>query len=265
MRRTMILAVLVAVLAHPFGAPVQAQPTATTAARTVDISAYVAEASQRFGLPESWIYAVMRTESAGRIGAVSSAGAMGLMQLMPGTWARQRARFGLGSDPFDPRDNIMAGTSYLREMYDSYGAVGMLAAYNAGSGRYEDWRDRGRPLPAETRAYIARIAPMLQSGGTQVIVESASPVQPARPSWTQSQLFAARSERDDSSSGSAATDAPSHAPERSNAPSHGLLCPFQGIVLSDQHFRALASLSVDWRMAEGFEGQKGGRGFWMAR
>ena len=94
------------------------------AAQRVDIADHVTEASQRFGIPEHWIYAVMRVESAGRIGAVSSAGAMGLMQLMPGTWARQRARFGLGSDPFDPRDNIMAGTSYLREMYDSYGAPG---------------------------------------------------------------------------------------------------------------------------------------------
>lgn len=90
--------------------------------RIVDIAAHVSEASRRFGIPEAWIYAVMRTESAGRIGAVSSAGAMGLMQLMPGTWARQRARFDLGADPFDPRDNIMAGTSYLREMYDRYGA-----------------------------------------------------------------------------------------------------------------------------------------------
>ena len=142
----------------------QAQP------RSVDIAGYVAEASQRFGLPESWIYAVMRTESAGRIGAVSSAGATGLMQLMPGTWTRQRARFGLGSDPFDPRDNIMAGTSYLREMYDSYGAIGMLAAYNAGPGRYQDWRDRGRPLPTETRAYVAKIAPQLQSASTSTVV-----------------------------------------------------------------------------------------------
>ena len=66
---------------------------------------------------------------------------------MPGTWARQRVRFGLGSDPFDPRDNILAGTSYLREMYDRYGAPGFLAAYNAGPGRYEDYARRGRPLP----------------------------------------------------------------------------------------------------------------------
>jgi hypothetical protein len=225
MRRIPTHIALLAALLTAIPAPSFAQSGPTINARTVDISVYVAEASQRFGLPESWIYAVMRTESAGRIGAVSSAGAMGLMQLMPGTWARQRARFGLGSDPFDPRDNIMAGTSYLREMYDSYGAVGMLAAYNAGPGRYEDWRDRGRPLPAETRNYIARIAPMLQSGGTQVIVASASPVQPARPSWTQSQFFAARSERDVSVSGSSAAAASSQAPQRPNAPSHGLFVP----------------------------------------
>ena len=161
--------------------------------RTADIAAHVAEASQRFGLPEQWIYAVMRTESAGRIGAVSSAGAMGLMQLMPGTWARQRARFGLGSDPFDPRDNIMAGTSYLRELYDSYGGQGFLAAYNAGPGRYEDWRDRGRPLPAETRAYVDKIAPMLQPSSTPTVVASANSVRPVRILWAQSELFAPRS------------------------------------------------------------------------
>jgi len=154
--------------------------------RTVDIASHVADASQRFGIPEHWIYTVMRTESSGRIGAVSSAGAMGLMQLMPGTWARQRARFGLGVDPFNPRDNIMAGTSYLREMYDRYGASGFLAAYNAGPGRYEEWRDRGRsPLPAETRAYVAKIAPMLQAGSAATGVASAPPVQPVRPSWTR--------------------------------------------------------------------------------
>ncbi len=160
----------------------------------IDIAPLVAEAAKRFGLPEEWIYAVMRTESAGRIKAVSSAGAMGLMQLMPGTWMRQRTRFGLGSDPFDPRDNIMAGTSYLREMYDRYGASGFLAAYNAGPGRYEDWRDRGRPLPAETRNYVAKISSMLQPGSAPNIVVNAAPVQPARSNWTQSGLFAVRAD-----------------------------------------------------------------------
>lgn len=196
--------------------------------RTVDIASHVAEASQRFGIPEQWIYAVMRTESAGRIGAVSSAGAMGLMQLMPGTWARQRARFGLGADPFDPRDNIIAGASYLRELYDSYGAPGFLAAYNAGGGRYEDWRDLGRPLPAETRAYVAKIAPMLQVGSAATVVASASPAQPDRLSWTQGHLFAVRgSEQADASASFAAAAPPTSIPASSVA-LNGLFAPVSG-------------------------------------
>lgn len=200
----------------------QAQP------RTIDIASHVAEASQRFGIPEQWIYAVMRTESAGRIGAVSSSGAMGLMQLMPGTWSRQRARFGLGADPFDPRDNIMAGTSYLREMYDSYGAPGFLAAYNAGPGRYEDWRDRGRPLPAETRAYVAKIAPMLQPGSAATVVANASPVQLVHPPWTQGQLFAVRGDASADASGSFAAAAPPTTMPASSAPLNGLFAPVSG-------------------------------------
>ena len=196
--------------------------------RSVDIASHVSEASQRFGIPEQWIYAVMRTESAGRIAAVSSAGAMGLMQLMPGTWARQRARFGLGADPFDPRDNILAGTSYLREMYDSYGATGMLVAYNAGPGRYEQWRDRDRPLPAETRAYVAKIAPMLQAGSAATIVASAAPVQPVRISWTQSQLFAVRGDAAADASGSFAAAAPPTSIPASPARLDGLFAPVSG-------------------------------------
>lgn len=216
------LALFAAAPAYPQDSVEPAQP------RSIDIASHVAEASQRFGLPEQWIYAVMRTESAGRIGAVSSAGAMGLMQLMPGTWARQRARFGLGSDPFEPRDNIMAGTSYLREMYDSYGASGFLAAYNAGSGRFEDWRDRGRPLPAETRAYVAKIAPMLQAGSAPTVVASASPVQPVRTSWTQSQLFVVRNDGNDGASGSFAAAAPSQPVTPPNRPLNGLFAPVSG-------------------------------------
>lgn len=196
--------------------------------RTIDIASHVAEASLRFGIPEHWIYAVMRAESAGQIGAVSSAGAMGLLQLMPRTWTRQRSRFGLGSDPFDPRDNIIAGTSYLREMYDSYGATGMLAAYNAGPGRYEDWRDRGRTLPAETRAYVAKIAPMLLGGSAATVVASASPVQPVRRPWTQSQLFAVRGDAHADASGSfAATASPTSIPA-SSAALNGLFAPVAG-------------------------------------
>lgn len=200
----------------------QAQP------QVVNIASHVGEASQRFGIPEQWIYAVMRTESAGRVGAVSSAGAMGLMQLMPGTWARQRARFSLGSDPFDPRDNILAGTSYLREMYDSYGATGMLAAYNAGPGRYEDWRDRGRPLPAQTRNYVARIEPALRSAGSVTVAADASSMQPLRPSWTQGQLFAVRGDTPASASGSFAAAAPPPSIPASSAPLNGLFASVSG-------------------------------------
>lgn len=148
-----------------------AEPAITPAQiERIDIARHVRGAALRFGIPDAWIYAVIRIESAGRTRAVSSAGAMGLMQLMPGTWARQRARFGLGTDPFDPGDNIMAGTSYLREMYDRYGATGFLAAYNAGPGRYEEWRDRGRPLPVETRRYVASVAAILQAGNSTITV-----------------------------------------------------------------------------------------------
>lgn len=120
---------------------------------------HVAEAARRFGIPEAWIWEVMRVESNGNARAVSSAGAMGLMQIMPATWGHLRARYGFGADPFNVRDNIMAGAAYLREMHDRYGdATAMLAAYNAGAGRYDEHLSRGRPLPAETRAYIARLA-----------------------------------------------------------------------------------------------------------
>jgi len=200
----------------------QAQP------HSVDIASHVTEAAQRFGIPEQWIYAVMRTESAGQIRAVSSAGAMGLMQLMPATWARQRARFGLGADPFDPRENIMAGTSYLREMYDSYGASGMLAAYNAGPGRYQDWRDRGRLLPAETRAYVAKIAPMLQPGSVATVVASTSPMQQVRIAWAESRLFAVRPDAAADASGSFAAAAPPTSISAPTSPLNGLFAPVSG-------------------------------------
>ncbi len=126
-------------------------------------AAHIAEASRRFGIPERWIRAVLRVESAGDVRAISSAGAMGLMQVMPDTWAELRVRHRLGRNPYDPHDNILAGTAYLREMWDRYGDVAaMLAAYNAGPARYDEHRANGRPLPAETRAYVASLAPVLR-------------------------------------------------------------------------------------------------------
>ena len=120
---------------------------------------YIAEASQRFDVPQRWIREVMRQESAGRTSATSPVGAMGLMQVMPATYAELRARHGLGSDPYHPWDSIMAGTAYLRQMYDLYGSPAFLAAYNAGPRRLEDYLWNGRGLPAETRNYVARIGP----------------------------------------------------------------------------------------------------------
>ncbi|MEI9407007.1 lytic transglycosylase domain-containing protein [Mesorhizobium argentiipisi] len=122
-------------------------------------AAHISEASHRFGVPAALIRAVMSQESAGDARAVSSAGARGLMQIMPGTWGDLRARWSLGADPFDPRDNILAGTAYLRELHGRFGSPGFLAAYNAGPARYEAYL-AGRPLPAETRAYVAALAPL---------------------------------------------------------------------------------------------------------
>lgn len=121
----------------------------------------IAEASQRFGVPVHWIRAVMQVESRGDKAAVSPKGAMGLMQVMPETYAELRLRYHLDDDLFAPRNNIMAGTAYLREMRDRFGPGGFLAAYNAGPGRYEDYLKRGRPLPEETLDYVAALAPMI--------------------------------------------------------------------------------------------------------
>lgn len=118
----------------------------------------IAESAQCFDLPASWIGAVLSAESAGDPHAVSPKGAMGLMQIMPGTWAELRAQLGLGTDPFDPRDNILAGAAYLRRMRDRYGYPGLFAAYNAGPARYEEHMKTGTPLPAETRRYLATLA-----------------------------------------------------------------------------------------------------------
>ena len=124
-------------------------------------AAFVTEAALRFSIPESWIRAVMRVESFGDARAISPKGAIGLMQVMPNTYAELRARHRLGADPCDPHDNILAGVAYLREMLDRYGAPGFLAAYNAGPERYDEHLLKGRPLPAETLDYVAKLAPMI--------------------------------------------------------------------------------------------------------
>ena len=160
------------------------------------VAADVSEAARRFGIPEHWIYAVMRAESAGRVNATSPVGAMGLMQIMPATWSQLRVRYGLGDDAYDRRDNVMAGAAYIREMYDRYGAPGFLAAYNAGPGRYESYVRGGRSLPIETQSYVARVAPMLD--GSQQSVRSVTAL--PQPNWTQAALFASRANANSASS-----------------------------------------------------------------
>jgi soluble lytic murein transglycosylase-like protein len=131
-------------------------------------AAFITEASKRFAVPEYWIRSVMRVESAGEVRARSRKGAMGLMQIMPATWSELRVRYDLGADPYDPRDNILAGAAYISELYLRFGAPGFLAAYNAGPGRYEHHLARDRPLPDETQEYVARLSPTVegkQTGG----------------------------------------------------------------------------------------------------
>jgi Transglycosylase SLT domain len=154
-------------------------------------AAHITEASRRFRIPAPWIAAVLRAESAGDSRAVSAKGAMGLMQIMPDTWEELRARYALGSDAYDPRDNILAGAAYLKELHNRFGSSGFLAAYNAGPGRYQDSLS-GRPLPSETRAYVQKLLPFLDAGESPVPVTSFTGEQ---RSWTIGPLFVAQSHR----------------------------------------------------------------------
>lgn len=181
-----LLAVTLAATLQPlcFGTIAVAQGAVQTGARPY--ADHVAQAARRFAIPERWIWAVMRQESRGNALAVSRAGAVGLMQIMPATWADLRVRHGLGRDPFAPHDNIQAGAAYLREMYDRYGLTGMLAAYNAGPGRYEEYMRSGRPLPAETQAYLRILLPAI---GASVPAQTTAAAGPPPLSWTQAALF----------------------------------------------------------------------------
>lgn len=152
-------------------------------------AAYISEAAKRFAIPERWIRAVMRIESDGDRRAVSPKGAMGLMQIMPATWGEVRARYRLGDDPFDARDNILAGAAYLAELHDLYGSPGFLAAYNAGPRRYERHLVSRNRLPTETVDYLAKIVPLIDAKAA-TIVQSADRSPHSR--WAKSSLFFTR-------------------------------------------------------------------------
>ncbi|WPO43193.1 lytic transglycosylase domain-containing protein [Tardiphaga sp. 42S5] len=174
----------------------------------VSFANLIEEASRRFALPAHWIRAVMTVESAGDVRARSPKGAMGLMQIMPETWADLRAHHRFGHNPYDPRDNILAGAAYLHELYDRYGSPGFLAAYNAGPGRYEQYL-AGRPLPAETRAYVATLAPLV--GGGELAGWISVAVRHSK-SWTEAPVFIRRPERTTAADQVSAARRSDHAP-----------------------------------------------------
>jgi hypothetical protein len=152
---------------------------------------FIHEASQRFSVPANWIRAVIRIESGGRTTLfgrpiTSGAGAMGVMQLMRDTYNDMREEHDLGPNPYNVRDNILAGTAYLRVLYQRYGYPFLFAAYNAGPGRLEAHLHRGHALPAETRAYVkgavqvvAETCAQKKKGIVLATLSKLSPVQPA--------------------------------------------------------------------------------------
>ena len=118
----------------------------------------IQDAARAHGLDADLIRAVMRTESAFNAAAVSPVGAMGLMQLMPAL-AKEMGVV----NPFDPRDNIMGGAKYLKQLLDSHkGNLPLtLASYNAGPGNVK--RYRGVPPFKETRNYVRKITELLET------------------------------------------------------------------------------------------------------
>ena len=119
---------------------------------TETFASFVERATQRNRVDPALVRAVIANESGFDARAVSSAGAQGLMQLMPAT----AAAYGV-ANPFDPAQNVLGGTSYLRDLLDRFGGDfrSALAAYNAGPGAVA--RYGGVPPFAETRAYVERV------------------------------------------------------------------------------------------------------------
>jgi hypothetical protein len=180
-----VVGILFGVSSSTAGGPADKPPS--VAAKSDAYAEFIAEAAGRFEIPQLWIRAVMRAESDGQPRVVSSKGAMGLMQIMPATWEEIRARQLLGTDPYDPHDNIIAGAAYLRQLYDRYGSPGFLAAYNAGPSRYDEHMATGKPLPTETQNYVAVLSALIADA------PASTPQTDSTPSslpWMSAPLFA---------------------------------------------------------------------------
>jgi len=131
--------------------PAAAEPARPASTQNASTAELIDNAARKYGLPPGFVRAVVAAESGYHADAVSPKGAIGLMQLMPGT-AKE-----LGADPKIPEQNVDAGTRYLRDLllkYDQH-AYHALAAYNAGPGAVEKYH--GVPPYRETQAYILNV------------------------------------------------------------------------------------------------------------
>jgi soluble lytic murein transglycosylase-like protein len=139
-----------------FEPEIASEPPRPAAGAKLEVSPQqlVNEVAQRWNLPPAFLHSIVKAESGYRANAVSPKGAIGLMQLMPGT-ARE-----LGADPTDPRQNLEAGARYLSELllkyvHDDYQVRKAIAAYNAGPGAVS--RYQGVPPYRETIEYVERV------------------------------------------------------------------------------------------------------------
>ncbi|NJO54706.1 MAG: lytic transglycosylase domain-containing protein [Bacteroidales bacterium] len=201
-------------------APLPARAQDAPVRQTSDHEAYaefIVEAARRFDLPAALLQAVIRAESGGDARAVSPAGTLGLMQITPDVWSEARAKLALGADPFDPRDNILAGAAYLRALRDRFGTPGFLAAYRLRPEQYQALLKSGRTLPGEAQDYVAALVPFVAGNSTAPLTPSpieAAPHRAEPPSWTRAPLFVTHG---DGASTAASVSADRHPNDASDA------------------------------------------------
>jgi soluble lytic murein transglycosylase-like protein len=145
-----------------------------------DIDQMVEQTANRFKVDPELVHAIIRVESGYDSQAVSSKGAMGLMQLIPAT----AQRFGV-ANPFDPKQNIEGGVNYLKHLLDLFGGdlPLSLAAYNAGEHTVQ--RSGGIPAIPETQNYVRKITRIYQTGDSPIAARTTTK-EPPRPPITRS-------------------------------------------------------------------------------